>query len=138
MRRSRKTERSFRPSSAVNVTPLVDVMLVLLVIFMVTAPMVTVGVNVDLPQTSAAQLNESDDPLIVSVDATGQVYIQETPIDGSQLIEKLKAIIGSNKDARVLVRGDKNLKYSVVMELMGRIAAGGICKVSLIADLPSV
>jgi biopolymer transport protein TolR len=111
-------------------------MLVLLVIFMVTAPMITVGVNVDLPQTSAAQLNEEEDPLIVSIDASGQVYIQESKIDMEHLINKLQAIIGSNKSACVYIRGDKSLKYSVVMELMSKIAESGIAKVSLVAEKP--
>jgi biopolymer transport protein TolR len=115
---------------------MVDVMLVLLVIFMVTAPMVTVGVNVDLPQTAAAQLGESADALIVSIDATGQVYVQETQVEMSQLVDKLRAIIGNNKDACVLVRGDRNLKYSAVMEVMTHIANSGIAKVSLIAEVP--
>jgi biopolymer transport protein TolR len=118
------------------VTPLVDVMLVLLVIFMVTAPMVTVGVDVSLPKTSAATLNEASEPIVVSIDVSGQVYIQETRVNSEHLVEKLRSILGSNRDACVYVRGDKNLKYSAVMDIMGRIAESGVAKVSLIAEKP--
>lgn len=128
--------QKFVPNSAINVTPLVDVTLVLLIIFMVTAPMMTVGVKIDLPQTSAAQLNESIEPLIVSIDRSGQIYIQETKVKQSELISKLSAIIGSNKDASVYIRGDQSLPYATVMEIMGAISESGIAKVSLIAEMP--
>jgi biopolymer transport protein TolR len=130
----RRRERSFRQNGTVNVTPLVDVMLVLLIIFMVTAPMMTVGVKVDLPQTSTAQLNSENEPLIVSIDAEGKIYVQETKIEKHELIDKLKAILGSNKNACVYVRGDKNLKYSIIMNVISHIAESGISKVSLMAD----
>ena len=122
--------------SDINVTPLVDVMLVLLLIFMLTAPMLTVGVPVDLPQTSAAKLNDQVEPLIVSVDASGKVFIQETPIDMTTLVSRLLAVTQNNVDAKIYVRGDKNLAYGTIMETMGMIAAAGFTKVSLLAELP--
>jgi biopolymer transport protein TolR len=136
MKQSRKRSKEFRPNSAVNVTPMVDVMLVLLVIFMVTAPMVTVGVKVDLPQTTAPQSTESEDSLIVSIDATGQVFVQETKVEMNELVDKLRAIIGNNKDACVFVRGDKTLKYSAVIDVMAHLANSGIGKISLVAEVP--
>lgn len=130
----RKREHSFRQNSAVNVTPLVDVMLVLLIIFMVTAPMMTVGVKVDLPQTQAAQLNEAAEPLIVTIDAQEELYLQETRTSRDELSRKLQAVLAANKDTCVYVRADKNLRYAVVMEVMGFISDSGISKVSLIGE----
>src|SRR4051794_14102516 len=97
--------------SEINVTPFVDVMLVLLVIFMVTAPMMTVGVPVDLPKTKAAKMNDQTEPLIVSVDAQGKSYLQETELDGDALIERLIAVSGHNPDAKIYVRGDQKINY---------------------------
>lgn len=130
-----KGRRGFKPSSDINVTPLVDVMLVLLIIFMVTAPMLTVSVPVDLPKTDAAQLNQDDkEPLIVSIDVKGILYIQDSAVPEDQIVEKLKAITQNNQDAKIYVRGDKNLPYGQIMNLMGMISAGGFSKVSLIAE----
>lgn len=123
--------------SEINVTPFVDVMLVLLVIFMVTAPMLTVGVPVDLPKTKAAKMNTQTDPLIVSVDMNGKAYLQETELDGDALIERLIAVSGNNPDTKIYVRGDQKINYGRVMEVMGIIAAAGFTKVSLIAEMPS-
>lgn len=120
----------------INITPMVDVMLVLLVIFMVTAPLLTVGVPVDLPKTEAARMNDQVEPLIISVDASGNVFLQETPIELGLLVERLIAVTGQNPDAKIYVRGDKNLNYGRVMEVMGAVAAAGFRKVSLIAELP--
>lgn len=133
-RRRRSTGSSF---TEINVTPLVDVMLVLLIIFMVAAPMLTVGVPVDLPKTHAAQLNDQVEPVVVSVDANGQSFLQETAFDGDDLIARLMALTGSNPDARIFVRGDKTINYGRVMEIMGQIAAAGFNKVSLIAEMPT-
>jgi biopolymer transport protein TolR len=132
-----RRRRSFRPNSDINVTPLVDVMLVLLVIFMITAPMMTVGVPVDLPKTQAAQINDQDEPLIISVDATGKMYLQETEMLLEEAVSRLRAITGNNPNAKIYVRGDKNLAYGQIMEIMGGIAASGFLKVSLIAELPA-
>lgn len=132
--RRRSTGQAF---SEINVTPFVDVMLVLLVIFMVTAPMLTVGVPVDLPKTKAAKMNDQQEPLVVSVDANGKSYLSETELEGDALIERLIAVSGSNPDAKIYVRGDQKINYGRVMEIMGVIAAAGFNKVSLIAEMPS-
>jgi len=124
-------------NSSINITPLVDVMLVLLIIFMVTAPMLTVGVPVDLPKTQAAQMNDSIEPLVVSVNAKGETYIQEALVPMSAMVDRLKAITNNNAEAKIYVRGDNKIAYGKVMEVMGAIAAAGFQKVSLIAELPS-
>jgi biopolymer transport protein TolR len=130
------TRRRVQLNAEINVTPLVDVMLVLLVIFMVTAPMLTVGVPVDLPKTNASALNEQEDPLTVTVDAKGILYLQETPLELEALVPRLVAITGSNPEARIYVRGDKGISYGRVMEVMGAINAAGFKKVALISELP--
>jgi biopolymer transport protein TolR len=124
-------------NSTINITPLVDVMLVLLIIFMVTAPMLTVGVPVDLPKTQAAQMNDSVDPLVVSVNAKGETYIQEALVPMKAIVDRLKAITNNNPEAKIYVRGDHKIAYGKIMEVMGAIAAAGFHKVSLIAELPS-
>lgn len=134
--RQRSRRHSGQAFADINVTPFVDVMLVLLVIFMVTAPMLTVGVPVDLPKTKAAKMNDQTDPLVVSVDANGKSYLQETELQGDALIERLIAVSGSNPDARIYVRGDQKIHYGRVMEIMGEISAAGFSKVSLIAEMP--
>ena len=131
---SGKGGRAYRPMSEINVTPFVDVMLVLLVIFMVTAPLLTVGVPVDLPKTSAAALSKPDEPLIVTVTAEGKVYLQETELSDAQLVEKLRAMAADKAEQRLYVRGDKSVAYGRVMEVMGRLAAAGFNKVALIAE----
>ncbi|MBW8309351.1 MAG: protein TolR [Candidatus Paracaedibacteraceae bacterium] len=123
--------------SEINVTPMVDVMLVLLIIFMVAAPMLTVGVPVDLPKTKAAKMNDQVEPIVVSVDAKGKTFLQETAIEAEGLVAHLLAITSNNPEARIYVRGDQNLAYGKIMEVMGEIAAAGFTKVSLIAEMPS-
>jgi len=127
--------RVYRPMSDINVTPMVDVMLVLLVIFMVTAPLLTVGVPVDLPQTSAQTLNKPDKPLVISVNAEGKIYIQETEIPIDELVPKLQAITKAKKGTRIYVRGDRKINYGRVMQVMGMINAAGFSKVALIAEM---
>lgn len=122
--------------SDINVTPLVDVMLVLLLIFMLTAPLLTVGVPLELPQTSAAKINDQVEPLIVSVDASGKIFLQETHIDLETLVPRLLAVTEQKTDSKIYVRGDKNLPYGTIMETMGMIASAGFTKVSLLAELP--
>ena len=134
--RGRHGRNSRRPMSEINVTPMVDVMLVLLIVFMVAAPLLTVGVPVDLPKTQAPTINEQKEPLVVTVNAQGQIYVQETPIDADALLPKLQAITENNQDATIYVRGDKAINYGRVMEVMGLIASAGYTKVSLIAELP--
>ena len=128
----------YRPMSDINVTPLVDVMLVLLVVFMVTAPLLTVGVPVDLPQTQAPPINEPKEPLTITVNREGAIYVQETTVPLETLVEKLQAITGANPDAILYVRGDKDINYGRVLEVMSLVTAGGFHKVSLIAETPKL
>lgn len=128
--------RRYRPMSEINVTPFVDVMLVLLVVFMVTAPLLSVGVPVDLPKTEAASINNPDEPVVISIDSTGRIYIQESEIPIENLAPRLEAITGANPEARIFVRGDQIIAYGKVMQVMGRISAAGYNKVSLLAELP--
>lgn len=132
----RSRGRRHKPMAEINVTPFVDVMLVLLVVFMVTAPLLSVGVPVDLPKTEAASINNPDEPVVVSIDSGGKVYIQESEIPLDNLAPRLEAITGANPDARIFVRGDKGIAYGLVMQVMGRISAAGYNKVSLLAELP--
>ena len=124
-----------RPVSDINVTPMVDVMLVLLIIFMVTAPLLTAGVQVDLPKTDAAPLKGDDHPLSVSVDAQGEVWIQETKVSLEELAPKLLAITSEKPDTRIFVRGDKTVDYGRVMEVMGTLGAAGFTKVALVTEI---
>jgi biopolymer transport protein TolR len=127
----------YRPLAEINVTPLVDVMLVLLIIFMVTAPLMTSGVPVDLPKTTAQPINSDSEPLTVSIDAKGAIFLQDQQLDLSDLVSKLQAIAQNNADRRIFVRGDKDLAYGRIMEVMGTITQGGFTKVALLAEAPS-
>jgi biopolymer transport protein TolR len=127
----------YRPLSEINVTPLVDVMLVLLIIFMVTAPLMTSGVPVDLPKTSAQPLNSDSEPLTVSVNAEGKIFLQDQEVQVADLVPKLQAIAQNNADRRIFVRGDKELAYGRIMEVMGTITQGGFTKVALLAEQPA-
>lgn len=124
--------------SEINVTPFVDVMLVLLIVFMVTAPLLSVGVPVDLPKTKAATLNDSHEPLVISIDEKGAVYIQQKVVAMEQLVPRLIAITGSKQDTKIFVRGDRSIEYGMVMQVMGEVSAAGFKKVSLLAELPRV
>jgi biopolymer transport protein TolR len=126
--------RRGRPMSEINVTPFVDVMLVLLIVFMVTAPLLTVGVPVDLPQTRAKSLGEDREPLAVTIDKAGQVFLQNTPIEVDQLVPKLTAISSNGYDQRIFVRGDKAVDYGKVMEVMGLLNAAGFTRIGLVND----
>ena len=126
----------YRPLSEINVTPLVDVMLVLLIVFMVAAPLLTVGVPVDLPKTKAAQLTDDIEPLVVSVNADGVIFLQETEVPQENLVPRLKAVTGQRPDVRIFVRGDKAIQYGTVMQVMGLISAAGFNKVALLAEIP--
>ena len=126
-----------RPVMAeINVTPMVDVMLVLLIIFMVSAPLLTVGVPLDLPQTRAKSLSQDKEPLTVSVTAQG-VYLQNTEIPVEELVPKLKAITEARggADERIFVRGDKAVEYGTVMKVMGRLSEAGFTRVALVTEL---
>ena len=134
--RSRGKRRSYRPLAEINVTPFVDVMLVLLIVFMVAAPLLTVGVPVDLPRADAPPINERSEPVVVTVDAKGQIYIQNTAAKPNELVPRLQAMRASNPELRIYVKGDQALQYGRIMEVMGLINAGGINKVALVANLP--
>src|SRR4051812_22655937 len=128
---SRFRRRRFAPIADINVTPLVDVMLVLLVIFMITAPLLQVGVPVDLPKTSAQQVGGKDDPLIVSVNSKDEVFLGETKFELPELSTKLKAVYGEKPDQRVFIRGDKAINYGRMMEVMGVIIDSGFRQLGL-------
>jgi biopolymer transport protein TolR len=133
--RLRRRLRS-RPMTEINVAPFVDVMLVLVVIFMIAAPLLTVGVPVDLPKAAVDPLNEEKEPLIITLDAEGRVYLQESEISHDVLIPRLVAVSNANPDLRVFVRGDEAINYGRVMEVMGLVSEAGFSKVALIAEVP--
>ncbi len=132
--RGSKRRRSKRhmPMSDINVTPFVDVMLVLLIIFMVAAPLLTVGVPIDLPETQAKALNSETQPITISVNADGQVYIQETEIPVDEVVAKLTAISKNGYEERIYVRGDRDADYGTVMQIMARISSAGFKKIGLV------
>jgi biopolymer transport protein TolR len=132
----RRPPGRYRPMAEINVTPLVDVMLVLLVVFMVTAPLLTVGVPVDLPQTAAPPINEPKEPLVISIDASGQIYVQDAVIQTQALVPRLQAITDNNPDAPLYVRADKSIDYGRVLDVMSLVSSAGFRKVSLIAQPP--
>jgi biopolymer transport protein TolR len=127
----------YKPMSDINVTPLVDVMLVLLIVFMVAAPLLTVGVPVDLPKAQAPAINENKEPLVVTVNAEGTIFLQETAVDNDALVPRLQAITSNNPTASIYVRGDRAINYGRVLEVMSMISAAGFTKVSLIAEMPN-
>ena len=124
----------YRPMAEINVTPLVDVMLVLLVIFMITAPLMTSSVNVDLPKASASPVTPEKDPITVSVGADGKVYLGNDGMDLGDVVARLQAASQSNPDQRIFVRGDKNVNYGRIIEVMVTIRQGGFSKVSLLVE----
>ncbi|WP_135470659.1 protein TolR, partial [Crenalkalicoccus roseus] len=131
----------YRPMSEINVTPLVDVMLVLLIIFMIAAPLMTVGVPVDLPRTQASALNQENEPITVTVNPEGRIFLQETEVTLEALVPQLQAIAGAQApgapERRIFVRGDRSISYGRVMEVMGTISAGGFSRVALLAEQPA-
>src|SRR6187431_2082195 len=122
--------------SEINVTPMVDVMLVLLIIFMVSAPLLTVGVPIDLPQSQAKSLEQDKEPLTVSVNEKGQIFLQNSEIAADDLIAKMEAVAQARggKDARVYVRGDKRVDYGTMMKVMGRLSSAGFNRVALVTE----
>jgi biopolymer transport protein TolR len=126
----------YKPMAEINVTPMVDVMLVLLVIFMVAAPLLTVGVPVDLPQSKAPAITEPKEPLVITVNAEGKLFLQNSEVGDDELVPRLQAITKSNPDADIYVRGDRAINYGRVMEVMGMVSAAGFTKVSLITEQP--
>ena len=128
----RRRRRRHQPVSEINVTPFVDVMLVLLIIFMVAAPLLTVGVPIDLPETRAKALEGDTEPLTISVNSTGQIFLQETEITLEEIVPKLEAIAANGYDERIYVRGDQDADYGTMMKLMGRINAAGFKRLGLV------
>jgi biopolymer transport protein TolR len=132
----RRKRQQRKVMSEINVTPMVDVMLVLLIIFMVSAPLLTVGVPIDLPQSQAKSLEQDKEPLTVSVDDKGKVFLQNAEIDVNDLIAKLTAVADARggTEARVYVRGDKSVGYGTMMKVMGQLSAAGFHKVALVTE----
>tara|TARA_X000000368_G_scaffold141812_1_gene111710 strand:+ start:1136 stop:1540 length:405 start_codon:yes stop_codon:yes gene_type:complete len=122
----------FKPLSEINVTPFVDVMLVLLIIFMVTAPLLTVGVQVDLPESNADTLQSDNEPLEVTINSDGNIFIQETEITLKELAPKLIAITDNRLDTKIYVRGDEVIDYGRIMKVLGELSGSGFSKVALI------
>ena len=122
--------------AAINVTPFVDVMLVLLIIFMVTAPLLTTGVQVDLPESRAEGLPAQDEPLAVTITADGTIFLQETEVGLAELVPRLLAITEENRDARLFIRGDRELVYGRIMEVIGTINRAGFTRVALVSEPP--
>src|SRR6201999_1016967 len=133
----RRGRRRANVMAEINVTPMVDVMLVLLIIFMVSAPLLTVGVPLDLPQTQAKSLDQDKNPLTLSVNIKGQVFLTDTEIALDDLVPKLKAVTESRggMDERIFVRGDKKVDYGTVMKVMGRLSAAGFRRVALVTEV---
>ena len=124
-----------RAMAEINVTPFVDVMLVLLIVFMVTAPLLTVGVPVDLPKTRAPALGQEREPLSITVKRDGTIFLQKEPVAQSALVEKLTAIAANGYNQRIFVRGDDRANYGRVMEVMGLLAAAGFTHIGLVTDV---
>lgn len=133
-RKGNGKRRGGRPMAEINVTPFVDVMLVLLIVFMVTAPLLTVGVPVDLPQTRAKSLGEDREPLAVTIDNSGRIFLQNTPIGEEDLVPKLIAISNNGYNQRIFVRGDKAVDYGKVMQVMGLLNSAGFTRIGLVTD----
>jgi len=130
--------RRRRQMGEINVTPFVDVMLVLLIVFMITAPMLTMGVAVDLPRAESSPLPGQDEPLSVSIDSNGNIYLQETEIELDQLVPRLIAITEQNTEARIFVRGDRLIDYGRVMAVIGSLNRAGFTRVALLTELPDL
>ncbi len=135
-RRGGERRGRYRPMSEINVTPFVDVMLVLLIVFMVTAPLLTVGVPVDLPEAKAKALSQPEEPLVISVNSAGAVYIQDTEVEIEKLIPRLAAITDNKPDTRIYLRGDRAVDYGRVMEVMARVNSAGFTRLALVSELP--
>jgi len=130
----RRVRRRFQPMAEINVTPMVDIMLVLLIVFMIAAPMLSVGVPVNLPKTKAAPLKSDDRPLAITVRADGEIFIEESAIALGQLVPRLKAILQNGFDSRIYVRGDEQVSYGRVAAVVARINAAGFSRVALVTD----
>ena len=123
-----------RPMAEINVTPLVDVMLVLLIVFMVAAPLLTVGVTVDLPETAATPIQDQGEPLSVTLTEDGVIFVQETPVEYENLVAHLEAVAEAGYDQRIFIRADKNRSYGDVVRVMAQINAAGFRRIGLPTD----
>lgn len=132
--RGRRRGRSHRPISEINVTPFVDVMLVLLIVFMVTAPLLTVGVPVELPRTDAKQLESETDPLSITIREDGTIYVQESVVTADELVAKMRAISREGYDRRVFIRADATADYGLVADVMARLSSSGFRNLGLVTD----
>ncbi|MBN8511638.1 MAG: protein TolR [Rickettsiales bacterium] len=132
---TRSSGRRRRLVNEINVTPMVDVMLVLLIIFMITSPMLVAGVEVDLPQTESAPVSGDSKPLVVSIKKNGDLYLFETLVKSEDLTDKLKEVSKENKDTRIFVKGDKAVAYGKIVETMATIQNAGFAKVALVSDI---
>lgn len=130
--RRRKPRRRHAPMAEINVTPFVDVMLVLLIIFMVAAPLLTVGVPIDLPETQAKAMDGETEPLTVSIGADGKIFLQEAEVDADTLVAKLEGLAKSGLDERIYVRGDRTADYGTIMRVMGRLNSAGYRRIGLV------
>nr|WP_323777350.1 protein TolR [Amylibacter sp.] len=134
-RKGRRSHGKSRPMAEINVTPFVDVMLVLLIIFMVAAPLLTVGVPIELPKTAAQPLpTEEEEPLALAISSDGVLMLQNTEIDRATLVPKMRAIAAERQDDKVFLRADGAVPYSTVMEIMGALNAGGFRNIGLVTD----
>ncbi len=124
----------WQPRAEINVTPFVDVMLVLLIVFMITAPLLTVGVPVELPDTEARSMATEDEPLTVTIGANGEIFLQETAVDLDQLVPRLRAIGGTGFDGRIFIRADEAADYGSVVRVMARISSAGYTNLGLVTD----
>ncbi len=134
--RSNLRRPSRGPVTDINVAPFVDVMLVLVIIFMVAAPLLNIGVPVDLPKATVKPLNESQDPLVITVDGDGNIFVQEAEVTEEALVPRLRAVSEANNDLRIFVRGDRAINYGRVMQVMGMVSQAGFSKVALVAEAP--
>jgi biopolymer transport protein TolR len=130
--RRHKARRRHLPMAEINVTPFVDVMLVLLIVFMITAPLLTVGVPIDLPETQAKQMEGDSEPITVSIGADGKIFLQDEEVDADKLVSTLQAIAQNGLNERVFVRGDKNADYGTIMKVMGRLNSAGYKRIGLV------
>ncbi|MCP4936918.1 MAG: ExbD/TolR family protein [bacterium] len=130
----RKRRQRTQPMTQINVTPFVDVMLVLLIVFMITAPLMTVGVPIELPKTEAGQVEGSKQPLVISLDAKGRIFLQENEIKMDQIVAKLNAIAKSGFKERIYIQGDKKLMFGEISKVMGRISRAGFTRITVITD----
>ena len=138
MEKTKNNSKAYKPMAEINVTPFVDVMLVLLVVFMVTAPLLTVGVTVDLPEPNSSAVPGKDEPIAVSINSDGAIFLQDTEIQLQSLSARLNAITNNNSKTRIFIRADKSISYGNVMEVMGALTAAGFSRVALITEKPQL